>query len=100
MRSMRRVAIGGALVWLALAEGPGVTQISAQTRDVMAVMRVESAGEPATDMEIYLGENRMRMDMSAEMSLISISGDSPTLYMVQHPEQRYIEFGPQQLQMI
>ena len=52
------------------------------------------------DMDFYLGENRMRMDMSAEMSLISISGDSTTLYMVQHPEQRYIEFGPQQLQMM
>jgi hypothetical protein len=46
------------------------------------------------DMDVCLGENRMRMDMSAEMSLISIIGDSPTLYMVQHPEQRYIEFGP------
>ena len=66
----------------------------------MAVMRVESAGEPAMDMDFYLGENQMRMDMSDEMSLISISGDTPSLYVVQHPEQRYIEFGPQHLQMM
>ena len=84
-------------MWAVLTAGPGVIWTGAQSGDVKAVMRVESAGEPAMDMDYYLGENRMRMDMSAEMSLISISGESPTMYMVQHPEQRYIEWGPQQL---
>ena len=100
MKGMRQVAIGGALVWAGLAAGPGGAWTSAQSGDVKAVMRVESAGEPAMDMDYYLGENRMRMDMSEEMSLISISGDSPSMLMVQHPERRYIEWGPQQLQMM
>ena len=98
MKGIRRVAIGW--VWMALTVGPGVTWTSAQSGDVKAVMQVESAGEPARDMGVYLGEDRMRMDMSEEMSLISVSGASPSMYMVQHPEQRYIEWGPQQLQMM
>lgn len=99
MNGMRRVVIGGILVWAVLT-GPGVTWTSAQSGDVMAVMRVESAGQPPMDMDYYLGENRMRMDMSEEMSLISISGAEPRMLMVQHQEQRYIEWGPQQLQMM
>ena len=97
---MRRVVIGGALVWGALAASPGFIWLSAQAGDVMAVMQVESTGEPTMEMDFYLGENQMRMDMSDEMSLISIGGDAPSLYMVQHPEKSYIEFGPQQLQMM
>ena len=86
MRGIRRVAIGW--VWVALTVGPGVTWTSAQPSDVKAVMQVESAGEPAMDMDFYLGEDRMRMDMSEEMSLISVSGDSPSMYMRTKPTPR------------
>ena len=100
MNRMGRVALGGALVGLATTAGLGIVGTSAQSGDIRAVMRVESAGQPAMEMDYYLGENRMRMDMSEAVSLISISGDSPTMYMVQHPQQRYIEWGAQQLQMM
>ena len=100
MNGMRRVAIDGILVWVVLTAGPGVAWTSAQSGDVRAVMRVESADQPAMEMEYYLGEGRMRMDMSEEMSLISISGAEPRMLMVQHQEQRYIEWGAQQLQMM
>lgn len=100
MKRMGQVVLSGALVWIGATAGPGVIGTSAQSGDIKAVMRVESAGQPAMEMDYYLGENRMRMDMSEEVSLISISGDSPSMYMVQHPEQRYIEWGAQQLQMM
>jgi len=95
MNGMRQVAIGGALAWMAVSSGPWVARTSAQSGEMKAVMGVESAGQPAMEMDYYLGENRMRMDMTEEMSLISISGDNPSMYMVQHDEQRYIEWGPQ-----
>ena len=100
MKRMGRVALGAALVGLAATAGVGIIETSAQSGDIKAVMRVESEGQPAMEMDYYLGENRMRMDMSDEVSLISISGDSPSMYMVQHPQQSSIEWGAQQLQMM
>ena len=40
------------------------------------------------------------MDLAQSMSVIWFSGDSPRMLMVQHAEQRYIEWGPEQLKMM
>ena len=63
-------------------------------------MRVEIEGESPMDMEYSLGQDRMRLDMPQEVSVISTTGASPSMVMVQHAEQRYIEWSPQQLEMM
>ena len=88
------------IVVTAFGVDPSGSGTIAQTDDIKAVMQIESAGQPAMEMECFLADNRMRIDMSAEMSIISVSGDDPALIMVQHPDQRYIEWGAQQLQMM
>jgi len=100
MRSVRTAAVS---LFAFGVFGVGLLPIdtTAQTDDdIRAVMQIESAGQPAMEMELFLAENRSRMNMSAEMSLISVSGDNPKMVMVQHPAQSYIEFGGQQLQMM
>ena len=81
----------GVIPQLVLAQSPD---------DIRAVMRVEIEGESPMDMEYSLGQDRMRLDMPQEVSVISTTGASPSMVMVQHAEQRYIEWSPQQLEMM
>ena len=68
--------------------------------DFKAVMRVETAGQPAMEMNYSLGDGKMRMDLDQGMSIIWTRGDAPSMLMVQHEQQRYIEWGPDQLKMM
>ena len=68
--------------------------------ELAAVIEIESGGQPAMTMDYFLGPDRMRMDLSQGMSVVWFSGDSPRMLMVQHAEQRYIEWGPEQLKMM
>ena len=86
-----------AVLGTSLTEQPVFGQSS---EDVRAVMRVETAGQPAMDMEYSLGQEQMRLDMPPDVSVVSTTGDNPSMLMIQHPEQRYIEWGPQQLEMM
>ena len=100
MRTLRTATVS-VFAFGVFGVGPFPIETRAQTSDdITAVMQIESAGQPAMEMEYFLAQNRMRMDMSAEMSIISVSGDDPRMLMVQHPDQRYIEWGAQQLQMM
>ena len=100
MRTVRTAAVA-LVVFGVFGVGLWPIETIAQTNDdITAVMQIESAGQPAMEMEFFLAQNRMRMDVSAEMSVISVSGDNPSMIMVQHPDQRYVEWGAQQLQMM
>ena len=68
--------------------------------DIKAVMRVETDGQPPLDMSFSFGHEKMRLDMSQNMSIVSTTGDNPSTLMIQHDEERYIEWGPQQLKMM
>ncbi len=68
--------------------------------DIKAVMRVETDGQPPLDMNFSFGHEKMRLDMSQNMSIVSTAGDTPSTLMIQHDEERYIEWGPQQLEMM
>ena len=68
--------------------------------DIKAVMRVETDGQPPLDINFSLGHERMRLDMPQNMSIISTTGDNPSTLMIQHADKRYIEWGPQQLEMM
>ena len=68
--------------------------------DLKCVMRIETAGQPAMEMNYALGDGKMRMDLDQGMSVIWTSGDAPSMLMVQHAQQRYIEWGPDQLKMM
>ena len=68
--------------------------------DIKAVMRIETDGQPPMDMEYSLGQEKMRLDMSQGVSVISMTGDNPGMLMIQHAEKRYMEWGPQQLEMM
>ena len=83
-----------------LTAGLAVEPTAAQSGEVRAVMRIESGGQPAMEMEYYLGDGRMRMDLPQGMSTVWVSGDSPTMLMIQHPQQQYMEWGPDQLKMM
>ncbi len=63
-------------------------------------MRIEADGRPPMDMEYSLGQDKMRLDMSQGMSVVSMTGDNPGMLMIQHAEKRYMEWGPQQLEMM
>ena len=90
-----------ALVLTGVVAGVVLQPLLAQsTVDVKAVMRMETPGQPPMDMEYSLGQDKMRLDMPQEVSVISTTGASPSMLMVQHAEQRYIEWGPQQLEMM
>jgi len=68
--------------------------------DIKAVMRIETDGQPPMDMEYSLGQEKMRLDMSRDLSVVSMTGDNPSMLMIQHAENRYMEWGPQQLEMM
>jgi len=68
--------------------------------DIKAVMRIETDGQPAMDMGYALGQEKMRLDMSLDLSIVSMTGDNPGMLMIQHAEKRYMEWGPQQLAMM
>ena len=68
--------------------------------DIKAVMRIETDGQPAMDMGYALGQEKMRLDMSRDLSIVSMTGDNPGMLMIQHAEKRYMEWGPQQLEMM
>ena len=68
--------------------------------DLKAVMRVETAGQPAMEMNYSLGDGKMRMDLEQGMSMIWTSGDAPTMLMVQHAQRQYMEWRPDQLKML
>ena len=94
---LRRV---GAALTLLLGCGLTPSAVLAQSEEVQAVIRIEAPGQPQMDMVYFLAPERMRLDMTEEMSVISTSGSNPSMLMIQHPQQRYIEWGPQQLQMM
>lgn len=84
-----------------LALVPSPQPLFAQSADdVKAVMRIETDGQPPMDMEYSLGQEKTRLDMSQDVSIISMTGDTPGLFMIQHAEKSYMEFGPQQLEMM
>ena len=96
-----RAAVASLVACGVYSIAPAAVGTMSQTNDdITAGMRIESAGQPPMEMEYFLGENRTRIDMSAEMSIISVSGDDPQMIMIQHPDQSYIEWGAQQLQMM
>ena len=68
--------------------------------DIKAVLRVETDGQPPLDLDFSLGHEKMRLDMRQSMSIVSTTGDNPSTLMIQHDENRYIEWGPQQLEMM
>ena len=97
-----RPGLAAALLASGLLLGtPGGGRVAAQAPDEFkAVMQIETADQPTMQMEYYLGPQRMRMDLAQGMSVIWFSGDAPRMLMVQHAEQRYIRWGPEQLKMM
>ncbi len=100
MTTTRRIRHAMVALIILTAWGIELHQAWAQSDEVTAVMRIEAPGQPPMDMEYFLGEDRMRLDMSEEMSVISITDSDPSMLMLQHPQQRYIEWNAQQLQMM
>ena len=101
---MKRTGYRATLLTLLLAVlvlGPSPWRVFAQSADdVKAVMRIETDGQPPLDMEYSLGQEKMRLDMPQDVSVISTTGDNPSMLMIQHPQKRYIEWGSQQLEMM
>ena len=100
MHVTRLISSCAVLALVMLMTPPGVQPTAAQSDELKAVMRIEAAGQPAMDMEYYLGDDRMRLDVPQGMSVISTSGANPRVLMVQHQERRYIEWGADQLRMM
>ena len=88
------------LLLCSLVMEPAITFVTAQDTDVKVQIEAESSGQSAANLELYLSENRMRLDISGDVSVISHSGDSPRMIIVQHPDQQYTDWGADQLRMI
>ena len=100
MRRMRRSLKGFGLLVVFFVAGLAGHTAAQSTGEFKALMRIETGGQPPLDMEYYVGDEQVRIDMPQGMSMISTSGDNPSMLMVQHPQKRYIEWGPDQLQMM
>lgn len=93
------LALGVAVV-ATHAAGLGLAH-AAQSNDVAGTMRIDSGGgDPAMEMQYWVGQDRLRMDVPQGASVIWFGGSQPRMLMVQHAERRYIEWGPQQLDMM
>ena len=100
MRHMRRSLRGLGLLVILFATGFAVQTAAQSVGEFKALMRIEAGGQPPLDMEYYVGQEQVRIDMPQGMSMISTSGDNPSMLMVQHQQKRYIEWGPDQLRMM
>lgn len=99
MERTRRVNTRAAAVVAVMGGLMLPAQGGAQTGDVKATLQIEAADEAPMTLEYSLGEGRMRLDMSDQMSIVST--ESPqSMLMIQHPDRRYIEWGPDQLRMM
>ena len=100
MQRMRRSTIGFVCLSLVLAGGFTVRSVSAQSEELKAVLRIAAADAPAMDMEYFLGPDRVRLDVPQGMSLIWKGGASPTILILMHAQNTYLEMAEQQLKMM
>ena len=100
MKHLRRSLKGFGLLVVLVAAGLAVQTTAQSAGEFKALMRIKTGGQPPLDMEHYVGGERVRIDMPQGMSMISTSGDNPSMLMVQHAQKRYIEWGPDQLRMM
>jgi hypothetical protein len=78
------------------------TSSTAQAQDVKATVQIEPPGGPAMTMDYWMSSQGVRIDIAQPqaVSIVMKSGDAPGMLMIQHGEQRYIEWGEQQFQMM
>ena len=100
MQRMRRSITGLVCLSIILAGGFTVGSMSAQSEELKAVLRIAAADEPAMDMEYSLGPDRVRLDVPQGMSLIWKGGASPTILILMHAQNTYLEMAEQQLKMM
>jgi len=96
---MTRITTRGAAL-AAVAVGLLAAPVAAQ--NLKATVQIETAGAPAMSMDYWMSADSVRIDMSQgpEVSIVWHSGAAPSMLMIQHAEQRYMEWGEQQFQMM
>ncbi len=94
MPILSRFALGACLVAMVTA--------TAAAQDLKATVAIQGPGSPAMNMDYWMNADNVRIDMSQgqNVSLVWRSGDAPSMLMIQHSEQRYMEWGEQQFQMM
>ena len=100
MQRMRPGIMGLVCLSIVLAGGVTVGSMSAQSEELKAVLRIAAADGPAMDMEYFLGPDRVRLDVPQGMSLIWKGGASPTILILMHAQDTYLEMAEQQLKMM
>ena len=75
---------------------------TAAAQDIKATVDIQAPGSPAMSMDYWMNPDSVRIDMSQgqDVSLVWRSGNAPSMLMIQHTEQRYMEWGEQQFQMM
>ncbi len=100
---MKRTSVVGAfaasMVLFLILNAPAIAVSPQSLSGTYLEMDTQSSGE-TQNIKLSLGPDRIRLDVSDEMSLVSLGGENGKMLMIQHQDQQYMELTAEMMEMM